>query len=136
VLDGSREKLGRVADELGCSVSWLTATRITAAAWPRRHRRGTVSWVVHRKLSAHPGRVILLDHFADDCRREGVTPTGPKLRAWLDANSPKASKLRSVGRPRLDPVARVEKLALQLDRDQLARLVERLAAALGEVAAA
>jgi len=207
VMDGSREKLAGVADEVGVSISWLIACRITAAAWPRKDRRPTICWPVHRWLSAHDDRAVLLADFASECERAKVTPSAARLRQWFDpaavANAPVVDPDQEIpdsvgadapvvrdanasvvdpdqdvpglrdadasvilldqdvpnldsanaeatepdlgqpdlhsanaaprprpGRPRLDPVAKVERMALRLDRDALTALVHRLLAVL------
>jgi hypothetical protein len=126
-MDGSRERLAALADLCGCSLSWLVACRITSAAWPLRERRLSVGWPVHRKLSARPDRFVLLGRFVRQCARDGVTPSGDRLGVWLAERTPRYC---GFGRPRLDPVVKVERLALALDRESLRRLVERLSAAL------
>ena len=120
VIDGSRDRLGLLAGELGCSLSWLTACRITSAAWPRGATRRAVARVPppqrttgpHRRTGEVPERLR---------QRGGVPPSLARLVEWLDAQP---APLRRAGRPRLDPVVRVERLALALDHDSLARLVE------------
>jgi hypothetical protein len=127
VMDGSRRRLEDLADVLGCSASWLTACRICSAAWPPRHRRSSVGWPVFRALSARPGRIVILDHFVEHCRQHKVTPSVQRLTAFLDTDARSGTR---PGRPRLDPVDRLARQALTLDRDALARLVARLTEAL------
>jgi hypothetical protein len=127
VMDGSRRRLEDLADTLGVSVSWLVATRICSAAWPRKHRRLGVPWPVFRALSARPGRVTILDHFLADCSMRKLTPSTARLSEFLATNPRTGVR---PGRPRLDPVDRLARQALTLDRDALARLVARLQAAL------
>ena len=100
VMDGSRLVLGRLADELGCSVSWLVAVRIAAAAWPTRDRRASAPWTVHRALSARDDRVTVLARFIEDCDRAGVAPSSTRLSSWLGSAEDAAEpKLRGVGPP-------------------------------------
>jgi hypothetical protein len=137
VHDGSRERLGALADELGVSVSWLTACRATGAAWPPSERRPTVAWAVSRHLAARPDRFALLDAFCRDCSRAHVTPSRQRLVAWLDQHDRRAEVARpALGRPRQDPIDRLVREALRLDRDALARLIERLSDVLAVAPAA
>ena len=53
---------------------------------------------------------------------------------WLDTEAPPI--VRSVGRPKLDPIEKCYRQALALDRDALRRLVDRLTAALAAAVAA
>ena len=126
-MDGSHERLGALADELGCSRSWLTACRITAAVWPRRERRGTVGWPVHAAaLSARAGRIVILDHFVEHCERERVTPSAARCdrlgqrRAALGRVAPARSRRadrtarpqarpRRIGAPRAAAVRRARR---------------------------
>lgn len=127
--DGSWARLCRIADELGCSASWLAATRTTAAAWPERERRPSISWACHRALSARPDRLRLLHDFARDCERQQVVPSLKALTGWLDDVDRQAGRpLQRLGRPRQDPVVAVERLALRLDQHDLERLISRLQA--------
>jgi hypothetical protein len=138
VMDGSRVRLAALADTLGCSLSWLVATRICSASWPRKQRRLGVPWPVFRALSARPGRVVVLDHFLTECCERNVTPSAQRLAVWL-ADDVRSTDVRSDGRrgrPRFDPVDRLARQALALDRDALERLVARLQAALTAEAAA
>jgi hypothetical protein len=142
VLDGSRRRMELLADELGCSLSWLTALRLTAAAWPSRERRAAVPWSVHRDLRTDPDRFVTLASFTARCGRDWVTPSVGRLAVWqagrasTAARSARRSPTRS-GRPKLDPVERVARQALALGRADLERLVVRLQAELdGAVVAA
>jgi hypothetical protein len=183
--DGSHQRLQHLADELGASWQWLGACRACSAAWPRRERRLSVAWSVHRHLAARPDRFALLDAFCRECQRADVTPSLARLTAFLDdhdadapgrdaegrgpdadatpcralplraqpdppaeaayatiqtttdaapdepvATATTTVPIRRPGRPRGDPVTRVERLALALPRPDLERLVERLFAAL------
>ena len=132
--DGSSFRIRALADELGCSWSWLAAVRATSAAWPSRERRLTVAWSVHRSLSAYPNRFLLFDEFCAACQRDHVTPSLARLMAWLDEGRRPIDGLP--GRPRVDPIARVERLALRLDHEHLALLIERLSRILATEAAA
>jgi hypothetical protein len=133
VMDGSRELLDTVSCQLGCSVSWLTAVRIAAAAWPEEERRSGVGWTLHRALSAREDRGILLDTFVGSCRQQSERPTVRNLHAWLGRHTlPPESKR---GRPRLDRVERVLAEARKLTADEVQRLIEALGALLVEAAA-
>ena len=120
--DGSSFRIRALADELGVSWQWLSACRACAAAWPSRERRPTVAWSVHRHLSTHADRFALFDRFREACARDHVVPSLARLVAWLDEQD----RQPAVGRPRRDPVERLERMALRLDHEALARLVERL----------
>lgn len=136
VHDGSTQLLERLADELGCSRSWLAACRATAAAWPRAERRVSIAWAVSRGLVARADRVALMDAFCRQCERDHVVPSAAKLRVFLDRlDARRARHHATTGRPRLDQVTKVERMALALDRESLARLVDRLTAALVAAAA-
>lgn len=128
--DGSGARIATLAEEVGASASWLAACRTTAAAWPRVVRRPTVAWSVSRHLASHPDRIALLDAFVRDCERDRRTPSLATLVDWLDAQG----RIPLLGRPRGDPYQRVERLALALDPADLARLVDRLTAALSVAA--
>ena len=130
--DGSSFRIRALADELGVSWQWLSACRATSATWPPRERKPTVAWSVHRHLSSHPDRFVMFDQFRDDCAREHVTPSLARLVGWLDQQQ----RTPTLGRPRVDPVARVERLALRLDHEHLALLIERLSRILATEAAA
>ena len=131
--DGSRARLEALADTLGVSVSWLTACRATSAAWPPKERRPTVAWSVPRHLAARADRLALLDAFCGTCSRAHVTPSRARLVCWLDHHDRNPV---GQGRPRQDPVDKIIREALRLDHDSLARLVERLSAALAVAPAA
>jgi hypothetical protein len=120
--DGSYEKFTVLADTVGVSRSFLTSCRANAAAWPAKERK-SVAWAVHRLLAARPDRFVLLGDFIDHCNRQRITPSHAALRIWLDALSEAPTPL---GRPRVDPVSRCERMALALETDALARLVQRL----------
>jgi hypothetical protein len=124
-----------LAEELGCSSQWLAACRTCSAAWPPRERKPTVAWSVHRALCAYPNRFTLFDQFRHECERDHVTPSLARLMRWLDEED-RRPQSGLPGRPRVDPVVRVERLALKLDHDSLVTLVARLTEALSEDAAA
>jgi hypothetical protein len=127
VHDGSYERLQPLADELGVSRQWLTSCRAAAAAWPSKERRPSVAWAVHRLLVSHPDRIAKLDRFVKHCARQQVTPSHAALRLWLDSL---VVEQPTLGRPRADPAVKLERMALALDTEALARLVERLEGAL------
>lgn len=134
--DGTSRRLEVLGEELGCSASWLTACRAAAAAFPERERRPSVAWSVHRHLAARHDRVALLDRFVTACERDGATPSLRLLTDWLDQLDAGRRRGRTIGRPRTDPVVRVERLALRLEHDDLRRLISRLSAALAVQTAA
>ena len=121
--DGSQARLAALAEELGCSLSWLNGCRTAAGAWPERERRLSVAFSVHRHLALRPDRIRLLAEFREACARERVIPSRARLIEWLDGQGCQPSGL---GRRPVDPVDRLERLALRLDHEHLALLIERL----------
>ena len=129
--DGSSQLIEALANELGSSVAGLSAARITAAAWPLRERRPSVAFSVHRELAGRADRFALLDRFIDGTRRSQVTPSTLRLRDFLAKADPTPTR-----RGYVDPVERLARAALALDRESLERLIERLSEALAAPAAA
>jgi WhiB family redox-sensing transcriptional regulator len=129
VSDGSRAQLAALADEVGVSTGWMVAARNTAGAWPQPERR-PCAWALHAELRSNPDRVAVLDRFIAECKRNDLTPSTPRLVAWIGVHG-----LRPA-RPSHDPVAALERRALALPHDALLRLIERLTAALATAAAA
>lgn len=129
VHDGSGERIEAIADELGCSASWLSGCRAAAAAWPRRERKPTVAFAVSRALTAYPNRFALLDQFERQCHRDHVTPSLQRLTTWLDQQNRRPHLVRT-GRPRADPTVKVERMAMALETEALERLIRSLQDAL------
>jgi hypothetical protein len=130
VHDRSTRRLEALAEELGCSASWLIACRAAAAAFPERDRRMTVAFSVHRALAAREDRLKLLEDFVEHCRLGKVVPSLKLLTSWLDARDARGAPRPAVGRPRQDQWVRVERMALALETQALEVLVSKLTDAL------